>query len=102
MRSGLFIAAAGIALAAFATALPTSSNHVLHEKRSGSSSWSQRDGVKPDGRIKLPVRIGLAERNLHQGDDILMQISSPDSTLYGKHWTAKQVRIPKTRGDMFG
>lgn len=95
MRSECFTAAAGIALATIATALPTLSNHVLHEKRSGSSSWAQRDGFKPDGRIKLPVRIGLAESNLHKGDDILMQISSPDSTLYGKHWTAQQVESPQ-------
>lgn len=92
MQPRFSIAVVGFVLAAIAKALPTASNHVIHEKRSGSSSWSQRDGVKPDGRIKLPVRIGLAESNLHQGDDILMQISSPDSKLYGKHMTATQVR----------
>lgn len=92
MRSELFAVATGLALAAITSALPTSSNYVLHEKRSGSSSWAVRDGIKPDGRIKLPVRIGLTESNLHQGDDILMQISSPDSALYGKHWTPQQVR----------
>lgn len=92
MQFGLLIAAAA-ALTALATALPTSSNHVLHEKRSGSSSWSPKEGVKPDGRIKLPVRIGLAESNLHLGHDILMQVSEPTSKQYGKHWTNEQVSI---------
>lgn len=90
MRPSVFATIA--AIAAIAAALPTSTNHVLHEKRSGSSSWSPKQGVKPDGRIKLPVRIGLTESNLHLGDEILMRTSDPASEHYGKHMTSEQVR----------
>ncbi|KAM0805168.1 peptidase S8/S53 domain-containing protein [Usnea florida] len=82
------------AAAAFSTivgALPASVNHVVHEKRSGSSAWSPMQGAKPDGRITLPVRIGLTESNLDQGDAILMGVSDPTSEKYGKHLTAEQI-----------
>ena len=83
--------AAAAAFATVASALPTSANHVVHEKRSGSSSWAPMQGTKPDGRITLPVRIGLTESNLHLGEDILMDVSNPDSEKYGKHLTAEEV-----------
>ena len=83
--------AAAAAFATLSSALPTSANHIVHEKRSGSSNWSPVQGAKPDGRITLPVRIGLTESNLHKGDDILMEVSDPASDKYGKHLTAEQV-----------
>ena len=76
---------------AVVTSLPTSTNHVVHEKRSSSTSWSPIVNARPNPRTKLPIRIGLAEQNLHLGDDLLMQVSSPTSDLYGKHWTPQQV-----------
>ena len=87
----IFATAAAAAFATLSTALPTSANHVVHEKRSGSSNWSPVHGAKPDGRITLPVRIGLTESNLHKGDDILMEVSDPTSDKYGKHLTAQEV-----------
>lgn len=89
MRSTILVAAA--ALATIATALPAS-NHVVHEERSEASNWTPKDGVKPDARIRLPVKIGLTESNLHLGDDILMAISDPASDKYGKHLSPEQVR----------
>lgn len=89
----IFTAAAAAAFATLSTALPTSANHVVHEKRSGSSSWSPIEGTKPDGRITLPVRIGLTESNLHRGDGILMGVSDPASDKYGQHLTAEEVRF---------
>lgn len=83
--------AAAATFTALATALPTIADHVVHEKRSGSSSWSPIQGAKPDGRITLPVRIGLTESNLHLGDGILMDVSDPTSEKYGKHLTAEEV-----------
>ncbi len=91
MRFTIFTTA--LALGATAAALPTSSNYVLHEKRSESSSWSPREDVKPNGRIRLPVRIGLTENNLDMGEDVLLQVSDPASEHYGKHWTTEQVSI---------
>ena len=90
----ILTAAATAAFATLSNALPTSANHVVHEKRSGSSSWSQMQGAKPDGRITLPVRIGLTQSNLHRGDDILMEVSDPTSDKYGKHLTTEEVRRP--------
>ena len=81
------------AFAASAVALPTSTRYVVHEKRSNEASWSEISHTKPDKRIILPVRVGLTQRNLDQGHDILMDISHPESKNYGKHWTAKQVNI---------
>ena len=78
-------------LAATALALPTSISFAVHEKRSILSGWVARTDVKPDGRIVLPVRIGLTQSNLEHGHDILMDIADPSSKNYGKHWTAKQV-----------
>lgn len=39
----------------------------------------------------LPIRIGLAQRNLHLGDEWLMDVAHPESKNYGKHWTAAEV-----------
>lgn len=92
----IIASAAAAAFAAVVTALPTSANHVVHEKRSGSSNWSPMRDAKPDGRITLPVRIGLTESNLHRGDDILMDVSSPTSERYGKHLTPEEVMKPSS------
>ena len=79
------------ALAAVASALPASAPHVVHEKRSSTSSWTKVPEVKLNERITLPVRIGLAESNLDSGYDLLLDISHPTSKNYGKHWTHEQV-----------
>ena len=39
----------------------------------------------------MPMRIGLVQSNLDKGYDWLMEVSSPESETYGKHWTPKQV-----------
>lgn len=87
----IFAAVAAASFATITTAFPTSSNHVLHEMRSGPSTWSPIQGLKPDGSIILPVRIGLTESNLQRGHDILMEVSEPTSEKYGKHLTAEEV-----------
>lgn len=87
----IIASAAAAAFATLITSLPTSANHVVHEKRSGSSNWSPVRDAKLDGRITLPIRIGLTESNLHRGDDILMEVSDPASEKYGKHLTAEEV-----------
>ena len=80
-------------LAASTVALPASTPHVVHERRSGASSWSEVARIKPDGRITLPVRIGVTQNNLDKGHDFLMDVSDPSSKNYGKHWTVEQVSI---------
>lgn len=61
-----------LAAALRAAAVPTSS-HVLHEKRQFAPlHWEKRDRVDPS--IVLPVRIGLTQRNLDLGPDLLHQV----------------------------
>ena len=91
MHLPILATAAAAAFATLATALPASANYVVHEKRSESSSWLPKQGAKPDGRITLPVRIGLTESNLDQGHDILMDVADPTSKKYGKHLTIDEV-----------
>lgn len=68
------------ALATSAVALSTPSNHVLHEKRTAPlKKWIKRSEV--DGNAKLPMRIGLTQTNIHNGegaaflDDMFVAVS---------------------------
>lgn len=45
--------------------------------------------MHPDSSI--PMRIALAQRNLHKGEDYLMDVSDPLSANYGKHWTIEKI-----------
>ena len=61
-----------LAAALRASAAPTSS-HVVHEKRQHAPlQWEKRDRVDPS--IVLPVRIGLTQRNLDLGPDLLHEV----------------------------
>jgi len=45
----------------------------VHEKRNAPHrEWVKRDRISP--RAKLPVRIGLKQRNLEKGYDFLMDV----------------------------
>lgn len=64
--------------------------HVLHERRDVEHpAFSKRSPV-PVGR-QLPVRVGLTQRNLDFGHDLLMEISTPGSPKYGQHHSADEV-----------
>ncbi|KAI9829111.1 MAG: hypothetical protein M1832_000134 [Thelocarpon impressellum] len=39
----------------------------------------------------MPLRIALAQQNLNRGEELLMDVSHPESPNFGKHWTAQQV-----------
>lgn len=63
---------------------------ILHEKRNESPP-SNRQRVASD--TLLPMRIGLRE-NEHarmNAEKWLMEVSSPDSPLFGQHWSQEQV-----------
>jgi tripeptidyl-peptidase-1 len=86
MRCSLVALAAVVAAAAAAP----SSVHVRHEKR---------DGI-PDGWVKhssmhrtsmMPMKVALRQGNLDKLDGYLMDVSSPDSTNYGKHWSHEAI-----------
>ncbi|RFU80370.1 subtilisin [Trichoderma arundinaceum] len=65
--------------------------HITHERRNNHSSrhWEKRNRLEP--RDVISVQIGLTQRNLDQGHELLMDVSDPDSENYGKHWTAEQI-----------
>ncbi|CAG8984083.1 hypothetical protein HYALB_00003025 [Hymenoscyphus albidus] len=71
-------------------AVPFPGTHNVHEKRDVTSHvWIKRDRL--DASAKIPVRIGMTQRNLEKGHNLLMEVSSPDSAKYGKHHTAEEV-----------
>jgi len=78
-------------LVAGALASPTySKRHVVHERRDRlPTDWS-KSGVY-HGDVVIPMRIALTQNNLHRADELLMDVSHPESANYGKHWSAKEV-----------
>ncbi|EWC48769.1 hypothetical protein DRE_00074 [Drechslerella stenobrocha 248] len=82
-----------VCLSGLAAALPaySSADYVVHESRTSLPQGWQRDS-RLAADAKVPVKIGLAQANLHRGEELLLQISHPDSPMYGKHWTPEQVR----------
>jgi tripeptidyl-peptidase I len=67
-------------------------NHVVHEKRAVNplvSNWILSH--QPLAHKRIPLRIGLAQQNLENLEDMLMAVSHPDSPDYGKHWSVQQV-----------
>ena len=61
------------ALVATVVAAPAPSSHVIHERRDTvPGAWVKWS--KLDARLKLPVRIGLTQRNLDLGYDLLMEV----------------------------
>ncbi len=87
MRS-LLIAAVSFGFCTAAAAVPAT--HAVHERREVESSRWVKRGRVPSVR-KLPVRIGLAQSNLENAHEYLMQVSDPYSPNYGKLWTAEEV-----------
>ncbi|KAG6845624.1 hypothetical protein H0H87_006677 [Tephrocybe sp. NHM501043] len=80
-----------LSLCAVSLAAPSPrTNHVLHEKRAADLiDWIRARRL--ESHKVLPMRFGLAQRNLHRVEEMLMAVSHPDSATYGKHWTPAQV-----------
>jgi len=61
------------ALASFASAVPASTHHVVHERRERAPrDWVKKDRL--DANQPLPVRVALTQTNLHLGDKLLMEV----------------------------
>ncbi|KAJ5319748.1 hypothetical protein N7508_000031 [Penicillium antarcticum] len=70
-------------------AVPTQ-YYELHERRDSTpSSWME--AKKLDGKVSLPVRIGLKQSNLEYGHELLMDLSNPLSSRYGQHLSSNEV-----------
>ena len=46
--------------------------HVLHEKRAVPENWIKGERLRSD--VRMPMRIGLVQENLHKGHDWLMEV----------------------------
>lgn len=64
--------------------------HVLHEKRSTTPpGWSL---IRKYGASEvLPLRFGLKQSNMDRLDEMLLDISHPESPNFGNHWSPEQV-----------
>ena len=64
--------------------------HVLHEKRSSTPpGWSL---LRKYGASEiLPLRFGLKQSNMDRLDEMLFDISHPESPNFGNHWSPEQV-----------
>ena len=89
MKLSILAVLGGLAL--YVSAAPAPSNHVVHEKREVQlGKWSKRS-VKLNRDTTIPISIGLTQRNLDSGYDLLMDVSHPTSPNYGKHWSFEKV-----------
>ncbi|TVY94049.1 Aorsin [Lachnellula willkommii] len=62
----------------------------VHERRQSlSPRWSKRDRV--ESHKVLQMRVGLAQTNLDNGYEHLMDVSNPASPNFGKHWSSERV-----------
>lgn len=81
-----------IFLSAFVAAslgMPTTTEHVVHEKRNDRALLTKVTAA--DSAKTVPVRIALKQRNIEQGEKLLAEVSDPDSPKYGQHYTQEQV-----------
>ncbi|KAI0341890.1 subtilisin-like protein [Trametopsis cervina] len=61
-----------------------------HEsRRSLPPHWEQSH--RAPSHAVLPLRIALAQNNLHRLEELLLEVSHPDSEKYGDHWSATKV-----------
>lgn len=85
-KQTLFIALLAIAAC---LAVPSPESYVVYERRS-LSSW--RPTKRAAGTFALPMRFALRQSNLHELDARLNDVAHPESSNYGKHYTAEQVK----------
>ncbi|KAJ3496822.1 hypothetical protein NLG97_g2374 [Lecanicillium saksenae] len=86
--------AAIIAGGILSVALAASPRHVLHEQRSSlHADWAK--GEAAHDAIIVPARIALKQSNIEKGQELIAEISDPDSPKYGQYLS------PKTIADMF-
>ncbi|KAF8158458.1 subtilisin-like protein [Crassisporium funariophilum] len=78
-------------LAKFVLGAPSSrTNHVIHEKRAAEPlDWTQARRL--ESHKVLNMRVGLAQQNMHRLEEMLLEVSHPESTKYGQHYTAADI-----------
>lgn len=79
-----------LTLLSLGVVVQTSSPYVLHESRSVTpSGWSLLR--RYDASEVIPLRFGLKQSNMERLEELLNDVSHPDSPNYGNHWTPTQV-----------
>ena len=76
---------------AFAVPSPHSDN-VVHEIRVSeptTANWIKAGRL--DSNKILPMRIGLAQQNLHRLEEMLMSVSHPESPKFAQHFTPMEI-----------
>ena len=89
----LYTAIIGSLFAGISLAVPAPSEYVRHQTRNLAAphlkKWIKRSRAPAEAEVV--VSIALAQRNLARGHDMLMDISNPSSSNYGKHLSLDQV-----------
>ncbi|KAF2217659.1 hypothetical protein CERZMDRAFT_108334 [Cercospora zeae-maydis SCOH1-5] len=68
----------------------TGAVYVVHERKSiRLHDWSRIE--RRYAAFTIPLRIALAQANLDQAEDWLLQTSHPASSKYGQHWSPQDV-----------
>lgn len=67
------------------------STHALHERQASHVKHVWKRGSKVHSSAVLPMRIGLHQRNLQEGHDLLMDRSNHKSPNFGKRMTSREV-----------
>ncbi len=76
--------------AAFAVPSRRSSTHVLHEKRTVEPRNWELSHRLDAGKV-LPMRFGLTQSNVHRVEELLMEVSHPESERFGQHYTPEEI-----------
>ncbi|CAA7262947.1 unnamed protein product [Cyclocybe aegerita] len=80
------------ALVALSPNAPIGRHHIVHEQHALSplaSGWTCTRRLAP--HTILPLRIGLAQQNLHRLEELLHDVSHPESPNYSRHLTQAEV-----------
>ena len=78
-------------LASYAAAVPSPrANHVVHEARAVEPlDWVLSRRLEADK--VLPMRFGLVQQNIHRLEELLLEVSHPESPKYGQHYTPAKI-----------
>ena len=64
--------------------------HVVHERRAVEPlDWVASRRL--EAHKVLPMRFGLAQQNMHRLEELLLEVSHPESPKYGQHYTPEQI-----------
>ena len=78
-------------LASYAAAAPSPrADHVVHETRVVEPlDWVLSRRL--EAHKVLPMRFGLAQQNIHRLEELLLEVSHPESPKYGQHYTPAEI-----------